>query len=187
MYGARLRDEGASLRDEGGRLRNGSRRRRGRRIRDDSGTGGGVSLGHKRDDKVAGGSEDGVDEGVAGGTRARVLPCAFQGFPQSVDNRHDIEGLGHVVAVELDQVPNTLAFRLDLADNGLRPAANSEAQAKRTGLGDDRSRPDCRGLLLPLLVVGLSADPDGGLALDSNFQWLIAILDRDLDVVFGAA
>jgi len=127
LYGARLRDEGASLRDEGGRLRNSSRRRRGRRIRDDSGTSGGVSLGHKRDDQVAGGSEDGVDEGVAGGTRARVLPCAFQGFPQSVDNRHDIEGLGHVVAVELDQVPNTLAFRLDLADNGLRSTSDPEA------------------------------------------------------------
>jgi len=136
---------------------------------------------------VAGDSEDRIGERVGGGSRARELPSALQGLPQRFDYPLYIDGAGHVVAVELNQIPDTIAFRLDLADNGLRPAANSEAQAKRTGLGDDRSRPDCRGLLLPLLVVGLSADPDGGLALDSNFQWLAAVLDRDLDVVFGTA
>jgi hypothetical protein len=57
----------------------------------------------------------------------------------------------------------------------------------RTGLGDDRNRPVCRGLLLPFLVIGLSADLDAGLAPDSDFQWLVAVLGRDLNIVFGAA
>ena len=136
---------------------------------------------------MAGDSEDGVGEGVGGGARACVFPSAFQGLLQGIDNRHYIDGLGQVVAVELNQVPDAIAVRLDLADNGFRPTSNSEAQAKRTGLGDNRSRPGRCGLLLPLLVVGLSADPDARLALDSDFQWLVRVLRRNLNVVLSAA
>jgi hypothetical protein len=69
----------------------------------------------------------GIDEGVGGGTWARVFPSALQDFPQSVDNCHYIDALGHVVAVEVNQIPHAVAFRLDLADNGLRPTSNFEA------------------------------------------------------------
>ena len=186
--GRRRRSREERVRDlHGGRLLDEGRHRRLRRRRDKGGAC--ATLGHKRGDQVAGDSEHGIDEGVGGRARARVFPSALQGLPQRIDNRIYINRLGQVVAVELNQIPDALALCLDLLDDGLRPTTDSEAhaRARRTGLGDDRSRPGRHGLLLPLPVVGLSADPDAGLAPDSDFQCLVRVLRRDLNIVLGAA
>jgi len=87
--------------------------------------------------------------------------------------------------MELNQIPNTISICLDLGDNGLHPT--SDLRHKPNGLGSATIEANQVAMVfffhfLPLVFpLILMLDPN------NDFQWPIAELGQDLDIVLGAA